>query len=232
MYDVEWKPNPVEPSPLEKPQSLSFHSSLIPKALLGVVLILLLGGMVGLYVLHFQDRDRNVYTHPASITLDHAKIGTLDPIVRFADQTETIQTQLQAATTTDYVDAAIADLAATSYVDSSVSGLASTDYVDASYSTYETKTITTATYTISGTTYRYFAVDTVTIGAAITITLPSAATTYQFTIADSSGAASSYPITINCAGSDTINGGTSITLLANYNSVTLASDGSSKWIVI
>ena len=50
-------------------------------------------------------------------------------------------------------------------------------------------------------------------------------------IKDGDGNASSANITINRASSDTIDGATSVAITSNYGSVSLVSDGGSKWIV-
>lgn len=65
-----------------------------------------------------------------------------------------------------------------------------------------------------------------------TITLPSAAAVSNgryYVIADVSGNALANNITIARAGADTIDGATSATIAANYGSVMLVCDGSSKW---
>ena len=69
-----------------------------------------------------------------------------------------------------------------------------------------------------------------TLTAARVITLPAASTTGQrITIMDMSGSCSATnTLTINRAGSDTINGATSIVLNAAYGSVTLISNGNGK----
>jgi hypothetical protein len=73
-------------------------------------------------------------------------------------------------------------------------------------------------YTVTATD-SYIAVDN---GAnAVTINLPAGTTGRKITIYDRSGSASAGTITINRAGSNTINGGTSTTLTTNYQSVTL-----------
>lgn len=92
--------------------------------------------------------------------------------------------------------------------------------------------VSTATYTILST-------DTIisskysTTGAQ-TLTLPLSSTigvgkTYH--IVDAGGNASTYNITINRSGPDTINGDTSVLINANYQSVSIYNDGSSKWFI-
>jgi hypothetical protein len=73
--------------------------------------------------------------------------------------------------------------------------------------------------------------------APVTLTLPSAASSYdstwnranEFVIKDASGLANTYNITITPAGADTIDGAASLVLNSNYASVTLTSDGVSNW---
>lgn len=67
---------------------------------------------------------------------------------------------------------------------------------------------------------------------AITQTLVAAnavASGYQLVIQDESGAGATNNITITRAGSDTINGATTLVINTNYGAKTLTSDGSSKW---
>ena len=66
-------------------------------------------------------------------------------------------------------------------------------------------------------------------GGAITITLPLALTRDGRRITITKVDASANAVTIAISGSDTINGAASITLPAQYNSVTLISNGSSAW---
>ena len=68
-----------------------------------------------------------------------------------------------------------------------------------------------------------------------TITLTTAASVrsgFVLTVKDSGGNSGTSAITIARAGSDTIDGATSISLNAAHASVDLISDGSSKWYVI
>jgi hypothetical protein len=78
-------------------------------------------------------------------------------------------------------------------------------------------------------TVSYYDVDTT---SSVTFTLPaangvSAGRFYEFK--DTTGNAGTNNIIINRAGSDTIDGATSVTLNVNYQSVRLISDGTSKW---
>jgi hypothetical protein len=80
----------------------------------------------------------------------------------------------------------------------------------------------------AGTT-SYYDVDTT---SGVTFTLPSAAGVaagrfYEFK--DTTGSAATNNIVINRAGSDTIDGATSVTINTNYQSLALVSDGTSKW---
>lgn len=78
-------------------------------------------------------------------------------------------------------------------------------------------------------TYSMIFVDTT---SAVTITLPAANAVSDgrfYEIHDATGSASSNNVTINRAGSDTIDGGTQFKISQNYGSIRLTSDGSSKW---
>ena len=70
-----------------------------------------------------------------------------------------------------------------------------------------------------------------TLTAARVITLPAATTTGQrIILMDMSGSCSATnTLTVNRAGSDTINGGTSVIVNTAYGSVTLVSNGAGKW---
>lgn len=73
-----------------------------------------------------------------------------------------------------------------------------------------------------------------TSGARI-ITLPSAAAVTAgrfYVFSDTTGSAGTNAVTINRAGSDTIEGGTSTTIASNYASLALVSDGTSKWKIL
>lgn len=70
--------------------------------------------------------------------------------------------------------------------------------------------------------------------AALTLTLPAASAVSEgrkFTIKDESGNASTYNITINRAGSDTIDGETSVVISGNYDSIDIYRGGSGNWHV-
>lgn len=69
--------------------------------------------------------------------------------------------------------------------------------------------------------------------SAITVNLPNISSTPQLLrVKDQLGGAGSSNITVNCDGSDTIDGGITVVLSANYASVTLVSDGVSKWSIV
>ena len=84
-------------------------------------------------------------------------------------------------------------------------------------------TITTGT--TLGATYGYVLCNAA--GGAFDVTLPAASTRYRFHIKRINSGANA--VTVKRAGSDTIEGATTYSLAAQYNSVTLYSDGSSTW---
>lgn len=92
-------------------------------------------------------------------------------------------------------------------------------------------TVTDATYTILNRDTHIFC----NRAGAITLTLPSAAD-FQYAqdlvIVDDSGNASSNNITINRAGTDTINGGTSTTINTDYGGVRLSASSDSTWVIL
>jgi len=94
-----------------------------------------------------------------------------------------------------------------------------------------TTTVTTTTYSTSD--EELILVDTATIAASSTITLSSAdaETGHTIVVADVSGSASSYPITVETEGTETINGGTSFTIATNYVGATFSTDGT-NWVTI
>lgn len=68
----------------------------------------------------------------------------------------------------------------------------------------------------------------------LTITLPAASSVSEgrkYTIKDESGNAGTNNITINRAGSDTIDGETSIIINGNYDSVVIYRGASSSWYI-
>jgi hypothetical protein len=87
-------------------------------------------------------------------------------------------------------------------------------------------------YTITVTTATILAYSSIT--AARTLTLPAATTQGQLIwIVDESGSlSSSIYLTIQHAGTDTIEGQTSFVLTGQYAAICLASNGSGKWIVL
>jgi hypothetical protein len=74
-------------------------------------------------------------------------------------------------------------------------------------------------------------VSTNSTGGAITINLPAGIDGRKVTIFDTNGSAVTNNVTINRAGSDTINGATSTTLTTAYQSVTLLFHGT-NWTII
>jgi|SRR6185295_124919 len=106
--------------------------------------------------------------------------------------------------------------------------------LDAVASTAVTVTVTAASYVIQ-------AADTfvwVNRAGAVTLTLPDAAAWLaahgaggDLEIQDISGAAETNNVTINRAGSDLVNGDTSITIQANYGVYRLRPAAANKWVV-
>ena len=77
----------------------------------------------------------------------------------------------------------------------------------------------------------FFNVDTT---ASRTITLPLASAVSDgriYIFKDEDGSSNSFPITIDTAGSDTIDGSSSATIDSNYGSITVIGDGSSAWYI-
>lgn len=106
--------------------------------------------------------------------------------------------------------------------------------IRATRSSQHNKTVkVTANYTIVNEEIVY--VDTT--GGAVTITLPPIQTgngtvggRRSIRVIDSGGMAGTNAITVSRAGSNTINGGTSFTIGANYGQGTFTDDGGSDWI--
>lgn len=97
--------------------------------------------------------------------------------------------------------------------------------------------ITPSITTVSSTPYTVLTTDENILvdctSSAITLNLPNISSTPQLLrIKDQLGGAGASNITVNCDASDTIDGGTSVVLNANYTSVTLVSDGVSKWSIV
>jgi hypothetical protein len=81
-------------------------------------------------------------------------------------------------------------------------------------------------------TTSYYDVDTT---SSVTFTLPAAngvAAGRFYEFKDTTGSAAANNIVINRAGSDTIDGATSVTVNTNYQSIALVSDGTSKWSLL
>lgn len=88
-------------------------------------------------------------------------------------------------------------------------------------------------YTILITDPAYIAITST--AAARTITLPAASAVpagKTFIVKDESGGAGTNNITVQRAGSDTIDGATTKVVNTNYGSVRLYSDGVSKWFTV
>jgi hypothetical protein len=90
---------------------------------------------------------------------------------------------------------------------------------------------------IAASTYTLLATDN-TVGVsfigAVTLTLPSASSVpsgFFYSIQDESGSAGTNNITINRAGTDTINGATNVVIAKNYGGVMIYSDGANKWYI-
>ena len=98
--------------------------------------------------------------------------------------------------------------------------------------------VNTTTYTVLSSDYTVSVSNT---GAAETITLPSLSSAWDATtdtgqvviVKDSAGDAGTYTITINVddSGTETIDGGTSVTITSNYGFVRLQAISATKWIV-
>ena len=67
-------------------------------------------------------------------------------------------------------------------------------------------------------------------GTAVTVTLPAVSANAAIVFKDSTGGASTNAITINRAGTATIDGATSQTIASNYGSLKLISDGT-DWFI-
>lgn len=99
--------------------------------------------------------------------------------------------------------------------------------------TYAITPVTSATY-LAVVSDRLLAVSYTAIGS-VTVVLPNTADTAlgaELIIKDTGGNAVLNPIIINGYGSDTIDGESTVTITANYNSYTLVYTGSNNWSVI
>jgi len=87
-------------------------------------------------------------------------------------------------------------------------------------------TVTSSTYTTSDEEVLF--VDTAAIGSSSTITVASADIEdgHRVVVADISGSASGYPITVETEGAENINGGSSYTISTDYAGATFSADGS------
>ena len=86
----------------------------------------------------------------------------------------------------------------------------------------------TANYTVVVSDY-VVAVDTATASGPVTITLPAAEVGRVYLIKDSGGSASSKNITVQRAGSDTIDGANSVPLQSDYAAVSVVCVAAGKW---
>ena len=99
------------------------------------------------------------------------------------------------------------------------------------------------TRTVTGTTDTLLATDTIVYvnrAGGVTLTLPDAAlwlaaaghgAEVQLILQDISGAASTNAITINRAGSDTVNGLTSVSITSDYGGYKLRPAASGLWVI-
>lgn len=70
------------------------------------------------------------------------------------------------------------------------------------------------------------------LAAARTVTLPAANSVpagYELIVQDWAGAAGTNNITVQRAGSDTVDGGTSVAIATDYGAATFVSNGSNAW---
>lgn len=92
--------------------------------------------------------------------------------------------------------------------------------------------VDSATATLGG--KRTYSVSYTTTGA-VTLTLPDLTSSdigRRYTICDTAGNAGTNNITVNRASTDTINGGTSAVISANYGSLTLVYAQDGKWVIV
>lgn len=97
-----------------------------------------------------------------------------------------------------------------------------------------TKYITRTTISSNTTLTNQHCLVAVTGGVPLTVTLPAASSVLEgrfYKIVDETGTAGTDNITIAADGSDTIIGEASILISDNYNSITVYSDGSTKWFI-
>ena len=97
--------------------------------------------------------------------------------------------------------------------------------------TYQPTITTLAAASLTVTTETHIMVSYTTTGP-VAIIMPSAATVKRFTVTDSGGNALTNAITMTRAGSDTIVGGITSKIQADYDSITFLSDGGTQWLII
>jgi|6_EtaG_2_1085325.scaffolds.fasta_scaffold10940_2 6-phosphogluconolactonase/glucosamine-6-phosphate isomerase/deaminase len=122
---------------------------------------------------------------------------------------------------------------------STITTINASDQVDSSRATintnldnlnrYDRSVASTATYTILATDDIVGVTYTAT--GAVTLTLPaiSSAGKIMFVVKDEGANANTFNITINRAGSDTVDGGTSATISTDSGALTFYNDGTSAW---
>jgi hypothetical protein len=93
-------------------------------------------------------------------------------------------------------------------------------------------TITASTYSVdTNTTTSDYVVFTDSTSNTVAITLPAPTAGRQLLIKDKTGKAATHNVTISQHASETIDGNTSLTMVNNYDSVSLVSDGT-NWAIM
>lgn len=96
---------------------------------------------------------------------------------------------------------------------------------------FETQNVSTDLIIAPGDSFVYLIVDT-TATRSITLPLANSVTAGRiYIVKDSDGQSNTNNITVNVAGSDTIDGETSQVLNSDYGSWTIVTDGSDKWYI-